>query len=264
MTDRAAKSAQLIADCWAHGTKLAALPSDCRPQDLAEGYKAQCALEDALHQPVVGWKIAATSARGQKHIGVDGPIAGRLFASRIVEGGAQVSMHGNAMAAGECEFVFRLAQDLPARAAPYSREEVMAAVAAVHPGLEVPDSRFEDFAAAGAAQLAADNACTHWMAIGPASDADWREIDFSTHATCLRIDARTVTEGTGADVLGDPRDALTWLANNHALQGASLRAGQYITTGVTGQPSPIQTGQRVTADLGALGQVTVSLISDGP
>jgi 2-keto-4-pentenoate hydratase len=37
------------------------------------------------------------------------------------------------------------------------------------------------------------------------------------------------------------------------------RGRQAITTGVTGQPSPIGDGDRIEADLGALGRVSVTI-----
>lgn len=259
MNDEAREIARLIAHHWRVGSKLDALPPALRPADLEAGFRAQAALAGALDDIAVGWKLAATAAPGQRHIGVDAPIPGRLFAGRVVADGAEVPMDGNLMRVAECEFVFELGADLPPRDAPYGRNEVMAAVAALRPGLELPDSRFSDFAAAGAPSLAADNACAHWMVLGAPAAADWREADLAAHATRLLIDGDEVTRGRGADVLGDPRDALTWLANRHALLGEGLRAGQVITTGVTGQPSPIAPGNRVVADLGEFGSVRATI-----
>src|SRR6185436_17620080 len=61
------------------------------------GYAAQAEVIRASGQDVAGWKIAATSAAGQKHIGVDGPLAGPLLANRILENGAAVPIDGNIM-----------------------------------------------------------------------------------------------------------------------------------------------------------------------
>lgn len=259
MSAAAHAAAAIIAACWSQARKIDALPEPLRPHTLAEGFVVQAALGAALGDRAIGWKLAATAAPGQRHIGVDGPIPGRLFAQRVVEHGARVAMDGNRMRVAECEFVFRLGRELPPRERAYTPDEVMAAVESLHPGLELPDSRFEDFAHAGAAQLAADNACAHWMAIGPATAADWRAADLAAHATCLRINGETITRGRGADVLGDPRVALTWLANRHALTGEGLHAGQFVTTGVTGTPSPITEGDRIEADLGLFGTVGVSI-----
>ena len=66
-------------------------------------------------------------------------------------------------------------------------------------------------------------------------------------------------EGIGANVLGDPRIALTWLANELSRHGATLRAGQYVTTGTCAVPLELRpTGESITADYGALGRITVT------
>jgi 2-keto-4-pentenoate hydratase len=97
------------------------------------------------------------------------------------------------------------------------------------------------------------------MVIGPATAADWRSVDLRAHVTRLLVNGHEATQGSGADVLGDPRDALTWLANSHALLGEGLRRGQAVTTGVTGRPCPIRAGDRIEADLGAFGRVRAQL-----
>ena len=123
----------------------------------------------------------------------------------------------------------------------------------------LPDSRFADFTRAGSAQLAADNACAHEFVLGPATAADWRAIDLAALRVTLAVDGRVASAGTGADALGDPRAALAWIANNHAAQGAALRAGDIVTTGVCGKPAPIAAGSRVVADLGPVGTAEATL-----
>ena len=55
----------------------------------------------------------------------------------------------------ELEFAFRMADDLPTRAAPYEVSEVLARVANLHPAIEIPDSRYEKFERAGLPQIIA-------------------------------------------------------------------------------------------------------------
>ena len=76
------------------------------------------------------------------------------LAATVVGDGASLSLAGNGMRVAEPEFVFRFGSALPARAAAYTDAEVLAAVSALHVGIEVPDSRFADFVHAGEAQLA--------------------------------------------------------------------------------------------------------------
>ena len=108
------------------GAAVAALargPPAARPaagaaaETRAEGYAIQARLEARDGRPQSGWKIAATSAAGQAHIGLDGPIAGRVLAGRSCRPARRVPLGANAMRVAEPEFVFRLAADLPPRGA---------------------------------------------------------------------------------------------------------------------------------------------------
>ena len=260
ISEQAEEAGRIIHRCWTNGDVIAALPDRCRPRTMAEGYAAQRALAAVSGEPVLGWKIAATSTSGQRHINVDGPIAGRLLASRVHHSPCEVTFGANRMAVAEAEFAFVMGADLPAREEAYSVEEVLAAVATLHPAIEIPDSRFADFTRAGSAQLAADNACAHEFVLGPATDADWRAIDLAAQRVTLTIGGHLATTGAGADALGDPRAALAWIANNHAAQGTALRAGNVVTTGVCGKPSAIEPGSRVVVDFGEIGIAEVTLV----
>jgi 2-keto-4-pentenoate hydratase len=258
--DKARAAAASIWSAWERGQRLEQLPASCRPATLVEGYAAQAMLEAVSGCASRGWKIAATNVSGQRHIGVDGPIGGRLLADKLMRRGASaVPIADNLMRVAEAEFAFVLGADLPARDRLYSPAEVLACVADLHPAIELPDSRFQDFAAAGGAQLAADNACAGWFMLGDAAAADWRAMDLAAHPVSLIINARQVSAGHGADVLGGPLLALAWLANSHRLRGCGLSAGDIVTTGVCGRPCAVQPGDSVCADFGALGQITLTL-----
>ena len=251
----AAASSTLLAH-WRAGTKLDALGASQRPRTRAEGYAIQAALEAQSKARLFGWKIAATSEAGQKHINVAGPLAGRILSDAVIADGGTASMAGNEMRVGEPEFCFRMGHDLPPRATPYSVDEVLAAVASLHPAIEIPDSRFSDFAGAGEAQLVADNACAHLFVLGASTDADWRGRDLVEERPEITLRGQRYV-GHGKNVLGDPRVALAWLANELSGLGLTLRAGEVVTTGTCHPPLPIQAGDHLVADFGVLGQVSV-------
>jgi len=254
----AREAARLLLSNWQAGTCIPALPDACRPASRAEGYAVQAALQAVSGQSLAGWKIAATSAAGQAHIGVDGPLAGRLLSARVHSSGALVSLSGNRMRVAEPEFAFRMARDLPPRSGePYATQEVLAAVAALHPAIEVPDSRYQDYAQVGAAQLIADNACGRDFVLGQPAGMDWRALDLVGHPVQASVSGRLTRHGKGGNVLGDPRVALTWLANELRALGEGLRAGQIVTTGTCMLPIEIQPGDEVSADFGTLGRVEV-------
>ena len=245
---------------WQRRTRIDQLPPDCRPTDRAAGYSAQKEIVKVSGQRVVGWKIAATSAAGQKHIGVDGPLAGPLLANRVLADGATVPLNGNIMMVAEAEFAFKFAASLAKRANPYTQDEVLDAVASLHPAIEVPDSRYNDFAKVGAPQLIADAACADWFVLGAPTTADWRARDLVSHAVAAYRNGDKVATGSGANVLGDPRVALTWLVNELRTYADGIAAGQFVTTGTCVIPVPIQRGDAVRVDFGDLGTAHVTLV----
>ena len=258
ITSTQAASALLLSH-WQAGTTLAALPPHLCPKHREEGYAIQAHIEATSQQPLFGWKIAATSAAGQQHIGVDGPMAGRLLAEMVYRDGATVPLGANRMRVAEAEFAFRMGHDLPPRSTPYAVKEVLAAVAALHLAIEIPDSRYADFASVGAPPLIADNACAHQFVLGPEAPQVWREIDLASHKVVGKVSARYTRDGIGANVLGDPRVALTWLANELSHLGITLAAGQVVTTGTCVVPLEIQAHDTVSIDFGVLGHVSCAL-----
>jgi len=249
-------ASRTLRDHWHAGTKLAGLAPSQRPHDRAEGYAIQAEIERASAARLFGWKIAATSEAGQRHINVDGPMAGRILTETVLADGGTAPMAGNDMRVAEPEFAFRMQRDLPPRSSPYSVADVLAAVGALHPAIEIPDSRFADFVSAGAAQIIADNACAHLFVLGPATDADWRGLDLIEQRPAISLRGKQYL-GHGKNVLGDPRIALAWLANELRVLGLTLRAGEVVTTGTCHPPLPIQSGDRMEVDFGSLGKVSV-------
>ncbi len=254
------QAAQLLWRAWQDGRKIDRLPEAYRPQTIGDGYAVQAMLATCSGQPVSGWKIAATSQAGQAHIGVDGPLAGRLLAGNISQSPTTISLSENGMRVVELEFAFRLARDLPPRGREYSTDEVLASVASLHAAIEIPDSRFLDFNSVGPAQLIADSACAGLFVEGSEATADWRAIDLAAHPVSLCLNGVRAGEGYGANVLGDPRIALTWLVNEVAVRAKGLQAGQLVTTGTCIQPTDIAPGARVLGDFGPLGTVEAAFV----
>jgi len=249
----------LLWEHWSGGRRLDQIPASIRPASRADGYAVQATLEGRSGAPLFGWKIAATSTAGQKHINVDGPLAGRLLAERAFESGATVPFGANHMRVAEAEFAFRMRRDLTPQWGPFGVAEVVDAAGSLHPAIEIPDSRYDDFTIVGAAQLIADDACAHYFVLGAAAPDSWRAIDLSAHAVTGEVVGKPARDGVGANVLGDPRIALAWLANELSSLGITLRAGQVVTTGTCLVPLEIAPGDHVRMDFGVLGQVEATL-----
>ncbi len=262
-TDACALAARTVWQHWQAGTVMNGLPDAARPGTRAQGYACQAQLPLASGQAVVGWKIAATSLAGQQHINVSGPLAGRLLASQVHAPHQVLSLATNRMRVAEPEFAFRFGQALPVREQAYTQAEVMAAVDALMLAIEVPDSRYADFVSAGEPQLVADNACASRVWLGPAAPEAWRDIDLSQHRVVSTVtpggQGPWQREGTGQAVLGDPRIALTWLANELCQPdrgvAAGLKAGDVVITGTCMKPLEVAPGDALHIDYGVLGQI---------
>jgi len=249
----AKSTAEALWRTWIEGGVIVQLPPSRRPVTMEQAQAAQLHFPEVANSPICGWKIAATSEGGQNHIGVSGPLEGPYLACKTHDTGVSLSMNGNRMAVAEAEFAFVLGSDIAARQHPYSWDEIADSVQSLRPSLELPDSRFSDFKAVGEINLLADCACARDCVLGEPTDLNWMNIDLNDSPVQLLIDGKVVTQGSGADALGDPRTALVWLVNRLSARGVSLLSGQFITTGVCGKPMPIVPNSHVVADLGRFG-----------
>ena len=255
------KAADILWELWRNEERTKELPPMCKPATRAEGYAIQGLLEERSASDLFGWKIAATSTAGQSHIGVQGPLAGRLISERVLTNKARVSLGNTLMRVAEPEFAFRMGRKVTPREKPFSVSEVVDAVESLHPSIEIPDSRYENFSVVGEAQLIADNACAHEFILGPPATPSWRKIELEKHAVQIRNDKNCTAEGYGSNVLSGPLLALTWLVNELSGLNIALKEGQVATTGTATIPLKVETGDTVFADFGSLGLVSTSFQS---
>ena len=92
--------------------------------------------------------------------------------------------------------------------------------------------------------------------LGAATRSNWRGLDLVEQKPVITLRGKQYT-GHGKNVLGDPRVALAWLANELRELGVTLRAGEVVTTGTCHPPLPIQSGDLCEADFGVMGKVSV-------
>jgi 2-keto-4-pentenoate hydratase len=156
----------------------------------------------------------------------------------------------------EAEISFLLGQNLPPRATPYTRDEVIAAIASCHPAIEELESGLIDPKAANNFSALADLQMHGGFIHGPAC-ADWKNIDFSKETVALSIEGVVQVERTGSNTSGDLLRLLPYLANEGAARTGGLRAGQWITTGSWTGNTPAPAGSTAEAKFGHAGKVTL-------
>ena len=257
MTPEAAEQAAAIfLQCRDQGSKIDTLPEACRPATIGEGYEIQEAVLRLDGAFAMGWKVAATNHATQTMLGITQPFAGRLPNTALALSPLDIPEDKFANPALEGEFAVMLGADLQEMAAPYEAASVMDAVAAVIPAVEIVDSRIGDRKAAGENTLIAAGTVAGLVLGTPCTD--WRQFDLPTHRVALHIDGGLKGEGDGSMVLGNPLNALAWLANLCVDRGSPLTAGQIITLGTCTGLAPIASGSTSITDFGPLGEVRLN------
>ncbi len=220
--DRHADTAALLADVWANPAEsLHELPTVLRPRDEAQAYLVQRAVSKHLGA-IGGWKVGSPAPGGPCN-------CAPLPAAGIASSPAQLPASRYTLRGVEAEIAFRLGADLPAREAPYSRDDVIAAIAGCHPAIEVLQSRFTTPDALDPWTLLADS-LSHGGFVFGAAVPDWQAIDFAAEEVVLTIDGTEVKRGT-ANPAGDMIRLVQWLADTGSRWAGGLRAGQFVTCG---------------------------------
>jgi 2-keto-4-pentenoate hydratase len=218
------------------------------------GLIARRAAEEGEGARQVGWKVGLTAKPIQQQFGFHEPVFGCLLAEGRIDSG-HVFPPGSLVAPGfETELCLVLGAPL---SGPVDAAAARAAIAAVHPALEIIETR-GDFTAQIAVAIA-DNAQQKAFVLGPG-------VPFDAAATRLdRVEARVavngaeVARGRGEAVLGDPVNSLVWLSGKLAQYGRALRAGDYVMSGSFVRQFPLAGGDRVEAVFEGIGAVRAAM-----
>ncbi len=219
--------------------------------DLPAAYAVQQGLVRArldAGASVVGRKIGATSEAVQQQLGVDQPDFGYLLDEMDVSDQHPVSMRRLVQPRVEAEVAFVLARDIaPESEAEITLELVRDAVDVALPALEIVDSRIAEWAI-GFTDTVADNASSGLFVVGAEGRTldgfEPRDVEMS-----LSINGEVRSSGNGVACLGDPLEALRWLAVQAFRFGDPLRAGHLILSGALGPFVPFAPGDRVEASI---------------
>ncbi len=248
------EAARILYEARVTHQQIAALPAGCSPRSLDDGYAIQDALTQRIGGEVIGWKIGCVAPAAQKTAGTDNPFSGPILKSDLYASGSRIPKRACFVRALQAEFAVRLGKDLGARHAPFDLDAIKDAVADVLPALEVADSRYFESAAIGAPGLIADGAKGGVLVLG-ARAMPLSAVDLIDGRIILQVNGANVAEGYGRNVMGNPLYALQWLANAMARRGATLKAGQVISTGTSFGSYFAEPGDRAIADFGTLGAV---------
>ena len=217
---RIAEAATLLVKARRDGVRLIELPATCRPATVADAHAIQDAVAAQLNEPVGAYKAAAPAN--------DEPWRGLIYARTIHSSPARMEVKDVPDCGVEGEVAFRFRSDLPARSAPYTRDEVAASVDACA-AIEVITSRFQDQAARGTLEKLAD-CVSNGGFVYAQPIADWQHLDFATIHVSLLVNGESVLNQNGGHPTKDPLGTAVALVNM-LRTGPGVRAGQFVTCG---------------------------------
>jgi 2-keto-4-pentenoate hydratase len=237
------------------GTPIAPIRSQLADLDVDAAYAIQ--QENTAHwqaegRRLVGSKIGLTSHAVQRQLGVDRPDFGMLFADMLVAEDEPVAPGRVMQPKIESEVAFLLERDIDVESPTVA--DVIRAVGYAMPALEIVGSRITNWDI-GIVDTVADNASSGLFVLGgPVHRLDGLDL----RAMQMKMTRRdeVVSKGSGAACLGNPLNAVAWLAGELARRKRPLRAGEIILSGALGPMVAVSPGDVFEASVSGLGTVT--------
>lgn len=197
----------------------------------------------------IGWKVGLTAPAIQQQFGFHEPVFGCVLDSKS---SGHVFAPKDLIAPGfENELCMRLRVDL---SGPVSLADARAAIDVVFPALEIIETR-GPFTEQIALALA-DNAQQKTIILGsPAALPD----ELTKMEARVSINGTEVATGTGDAVLGNPLNAIIWLAGKLGAYGRGLKAGEIVMTGSFTRQFPMAPGDRIETVFSGLGAVGTAM-----
>ena len=230
------------------------IPEAFRPADTDSALAIQDRVLERLGETVGGWKCGVPNP-------VTGPIVATIPASAILRSSPCVVFGDKGQI--EPEIAFVIGRDLPARATPYSPEEIRGAIRESRLVLELITTRYADKASATPAEVLADAFNNHGLLIGPVIP---NVLDHPLEKLHARIHTASgaLFDKVQGHPSGHPLNAFSWLVQFLNGRGQGLKAGQVVTTGSYAGIVDAPLNTPIHVELGDLGAIDVELITAKP
>lgn len=255
------RAAQLLAEAAYSGTPCDPVKPLLESGGIEAAYAVQALLTqqaEAQGRRVIGRKVGLTSFAVQKQLGVDQPDFGMLFDDMAFGDAQEVPLSRLIQPKVEAEIAFVLERDLDAER--LSLGHVLNAIGYALPAIEIVDSRVRDWKIS-IYDTIADNASSGLYVLGGTP----KKIDAFDLRLCgmsLEKSGEPVSLGCGAACLGNPLNAVLWVAQTASRIGRPLRAGDIVLSGALGPMATVQAGDVFEARISGLGRVAAAFSGD--
>jgi 2-keto-4-pentenoate hydratase len=187
----------------------------------------------ASQGPVIGYKAGITTPAMQQRFGVNQPIRGTLLAKMMLKDGAELPARFGARPFAEPDLVVEVGSSSIHDAK--TPAEVLKHLRAVIPFIELPDVLVADMSKVNGATIAANNVGARYGVLGtpiPArTDAAFAEALRTMTVRTSDGDGKVLASEPGSAILGDPLNAVIWLAADLKKDGITLKPGDLLSLG---------------------------------
>jgi len=205
---------------------------------------------EAVYGPPVGYKAGLTSPPAQKKFGVTHPLLGVLLEKMIIrktnllmdakfgvlpltEGDLVVSVGSNDINTAKTDM------------------EILAALDAVYPFIELPDLFYAKGTKLNGPALAAINVAARYGLLGNpiklAATEEWKNRLANFKLEILDKDGKVLATGKGGNLLGHPLNVVKWIRDELKKQGKTLKKGDLLSLGTITKLMPAKPGKTIRA-----------------
>lgn len=247
--------AKAFVDARRAGVSLPDYPGN-PPVDLAQAYAIQDAALALWDAPLGGWKVGRVNPPLDEQLGAN-RLAGPVMAANVVEAdgaGTSMAVFAGGFAAGEAEFMLRLAPRGSLAPAPFDDEAVLALIDDVRIGIEIAASPYPGINSDGPCVTISDHGNNAGLVLGTqVPKARWSKLqDIEIEAF---VDGHPVGAASARTMLDGPLGAVRFLLANLAERGIVPEPGWWISTGAVTGVHPLNPGQTFSATFDGLGQI---------
>ncbi len=230
---------------------------------IDQGYLVQEAIHARLKNhgfgELVGHKIGCTTKVMQDFLSISHPCSGEVFETKVFPSQTTLRLSDFQKIGIECEIAVRLSKNYPEQKTPYNIEMVRDGVGALMAAIELVEDRYIDYPNFPTPILIADDFFNTGVVLGKEL-SNWKSIPLSEIKGWMQIDGKEVGFGTGADIMGNPLNALVWLANHCVRLQKPLKAGEFVMLGSVVQTVFIEKPARIKIGFEQLGEVSVDFV----
>jgi len=252
--------AQELYDCYRQHRQITLLTKSHPEIEAEDSYRIQELIVEkfkAAGSRVNGYKIGLTSKPMQEMAGTTEPDYSVLLDEMFVPEASVLSMQDYIAPMVEIELAFVMKERLSGPSVTVA--DVIRAVDFALPAIEIVDLRVAMAPGMDVRDTIADLAAVGGVVLG-GNPIDLKAVDIRKVHGQLIIDGEVKQEGFSDAVLGNPLNAVAWLANKLSDFGTAFEPGDVILSGSFIRVEPVSTNQQVIARFSdGFGDVTFSM-----